>query len=355
MFQLGEVKSFIRLLQEDDINAAASPKHTRHPSTNVGEQDETSTEDLFLTLPVLEAFVDGGEAFLANKKRAALARRQSRDVSSVGVHPTATESMGTADVTNTKKDDICRPGMRRANSWTEEGDLEDADNDRSIHRGSEKEEMLLDHLKGVLARVQPTAPSKAGGRVDLGGGVRDYLDSFGAERDGVLSVEEFVAALRSLGVRGEEFHRRSGVEALISRFRDGGNTSAGAEHGASIAKIAWWFDEQVATEPSVGDTANRRDSNGSTHEGDSGSPGNERTLGNETGVVGNEKFVAGEALRRAVRLAEAKGTTLERTFARLDEDGDGFITLRQLLRGLDQLGVFEQVTRSAACWCSRDH
>lgn len=348
--QLGEVKGFIRLLQEDDdttAQGAASSSATRSKATPL-----SSSADIFLTLPALEAFVEGGDVFLAQKERAALARRQSRDAISSADHGSREPTPGSAkEGSNGVGARASRP---RTNSWAAEA--VDGDDDGAYGKGGEKEGALLESLRSTLARAA-AATSQDGEDIGGGGGgrmneegVRGHLDSFDVDGDGVLLPAELVAALRSLGARGGEFFGRHGLNAIVFRFRDGGDKpAAGTTKGASVVKLAWWFDEQESREvrPVVSAVGHGGSSNsGSGGPASDAPPGRRkfrRTSGDDSETGG---VVAGEALRRAVRLAEANGTTLERTFARLDDDGDGFITLRQLLRGLDQLGVFEQVRHS---------
>lgn len=342
------MKGFIRLLQDDDDTAAQGAPS---PSAERSTAPSYSRVDVFLTLPALEAFVEGGDAFLAEKERAALARRESRDASSSAVRGPPEPATGNAEEGSTGVG--ARVSRPRTNSWAAAAD---GDSDVAYGTGGDKEVALMERLRSTLARAA-AATSQHGEDVDGGGGrrmsedgVRGHLDSFDVDGDGVLLPEELVAALRSLGARGGEFFGRHGVNALISRFRDGGDKpAAGTPNGASVVKMAWWFDDQESTEarPSGAAVGHRGSSaNGRGGPASNAPPGKAtdgRTGGADTDTKG---VVAGEALRRAVRLAEANGTTLERTFARLDDDGDGFITLRQLLRGLDQLGVFQQVSHS---------
>lgn len=350
VLQLGEVKGFIRLLQDvdDDIPAkgASSSSAAR------------SKVDVFLTLPALEAFVEGGDTFLAQKERAALARRQSRDAISSADRGPPEPATGSA---KKESDGVGALAPRpRINSWAAEA--AEGDSDGTYGKGGDKERALLERLRSTLARAAAATASQNGEDVGGGGGggggkvtedgVRGHLDSFDVDGDGVLLPEELVAALRSLGARGGEFFGRHGVNALVSRFREGGDKpAAGTPNGASVVKLAWWFDEQQSTGVRPADSAmdHRGSSNSSGRDGPASSPPPGKERGKRTGGPDTEEkggVVAGGALQRAVRLAEAKGTTLERTFARLDDNGDGFITLRQLLRGLDQLGVFEQVMYS---------
>lgn len=344
--QVGEVKSFIRLLQDDDDDNDDDHDH------DIAAQSKRPTiakRELFLTLPALKAFVEGGDTFLAQKERAALARQRSLEVSSppiehhhrrAGTEPTVGASEG--GETSRKGTNITR-----ANSWSEKEnqDTEGPVATSKFGKDDKQEEALLERLRVVLLRAQPASETRASG----GGGVRGYLESFDVDNDGILSSKELVAALRSLGAKGEEFDGRRGVKAFISsRFRDGSRNPAasGDQDGASIVKLVWWFDDQrngtMVSEQEEGDTRGSRRAGSAGGTGDQQVREDARKTLEERGGRARE-FVPGESLRRAVRLAEAKGTTLERTFARLDEDGDGFITLRQLLRGLDQLGVFEQV------------
>lgn len=355
--QLGEVKGFIRLLQDDDdttagqgASSASAKRSTSSPSS--------SSVDVFMTLPALEAFVEGGDSFLAKKERAALARRQSRDAfSSADRSPPEPATTSTKERSAGTREHVPRS---RTNSWA--ASAVEGESDGAYGKGGEKESALLERLGSILAGVA-AATSQDGDGVGGGSGgtisedgVRGHLDSFDVDGDGVLLPEELVAALRSLGARGGEFFGRHGVNALVSRFRAGGDSpAAGTPNGASVVKLTWWFDEQGGTNATpAGSAVGHRGggTNGVDGPVSNAPPGQARgrpANGADTQTGG---VPAGETLRRAVRLAEAKGTTLERTFARLDDDGDGFITLRQLLRGLDQLGVFEQVkhTRRRACF-----
>lgn len=372
--QLGEVKGFIRLVQDDDdddakaANAATSAAQGGESSSSrrsSAAPRSSSGDEVFLTLPALEAFVEGGDAFLARKERAAQARRlsQEEESSANGVRAEAT-------MENTKNAATGRgegTPRSRTNSWAAAAAVDgdpDGDGGGTYGKGSEKVGLLLERFRATLARALAAAAATGQNGEDTGGGagtsfgedgVREYLDSFDVDGDGVLLPGELVAALRSLGARGEEFFGWPGVNALVSRFRDGGEgpAAAGAPKGASVVKIAVWFDEQGGsrdTRPAADATAvdrRRSSSGGSASNADhSGGKGGDKRNGGAETRTGGGGSVAGEALRRAVRLSEAKGVTLERTFARLDDNGDGFITLRQLLRGLDQLGVFEQVARA---------
>lgn len=334
------MKSFVRLLQDDAVDTTVTPEGASPPESCATTRDMPPAREMFLTLPALEAFVEGGDAYLAKKERAALARQHSRDASSRDhnrldrTEPSKVKQEGTPS----RGESIRSRGLSRVNSWMAAEGSEPTGGGSVIGEGDDKEKPLLEQLRVVLARV-PHGESKQASGGD-GHGVRGHLGSFDVDSDGVLSVEEFIAALRSLGGRGGQFHGRSGVETLVSRFRDGRMSTAGTQSGVSIVKIAWWFDEiskaaHGAVVPMRGNN-DKGEANGAHLADLRGSEDYER-------AVRKDNSTAGEALRKAVRLAEAKGTSLERTFARLDEDGDGFITLRQLLRGLDQLGVFEQV------------
>ncbi|CAM9603690.1 unnamed protein product [Ectocarpus sp. 12 AP-2014] len=335
---LGEVKGFIRLLQEDEAEVDAA------------RRTSSSDSEVFLTLPALEAFVEGGDAFLARKERAALARRQSQEALLAKEHARA--EAAAASLTQASSG-AASASRTRANSWFAGEDEVAADTNDirgAYGKGTENERELLERLRVVLARAAGKASRDGedsdgcGGASLDDGGVRGYLDSFDVDGDGVLRPEELVASLRSLGARGREFHGRKGVNALLSLFCDGTESpAAGARIGASVVKIAWWFAEQVSSKTASASAAAEHNGGRSSSNVRSGmlrgEPGDDRVR-EETSRVG-----AGDALRRAVGIAEAKGTTMERTFARLDDDGDGFITLRQLLRGLDQLGVLEMASR----------
>ncbi|CAM9877434.1 unnamed protein product, partial [Ectocarpus sp. 12 AP-2014] len=335
---LGEVKGFIRLLQEDEAEVDAA------------RRTSSSDSEVFLTLPALEAFVEGGDAFLARKERAALARRQSQEALLAKEHAVAEAAAASPTQASSGAAGASRT---RANSWFAGEDEVAADTNDirgAYGKGTENERELLERLRVVLARAAGKASRDGedsdgcGGASLDDGGVRGYLDSFDVDGDGVMRPEELVASLRSLGARGREFHGRKGVNALLSLFCDGTESpAAGARIGASVVKIAWWFAEQVSSKTASASAAAERNGGRSSSNVRSGmlrgEPGDDRVR-EEISRVG-----AGDALRRAVGIAEAKGTTMERTFARLDDDGDGFITLRQLLRGLDQLGVFEMASR----------
>lgn len=346
--KLGEVKNFIRLLQEDDVDATTEGVIPHNPGRPY--QDSTKATEPFLTLPALQAFVEGGDDFLARKEHAALVRQQDQEVPP----PTHVSQPTTAppDTAKLTRDNAVSSGISRKSSWAEGQGFQDGGNGETVAAGGKMEEELLEHLRDVLSRAPGTrgAPDTRNNViVGAGSGVRGHLDSFDVDNDGKLSREELSSALRSLGARGGDFHGRGGVNALVSRFRDGDGGSKDGEDGASVVKISWWFDEQALSAVPRKDNATHR---GGADEGVAKEGGDQGQGCSDNGRISG--FVAGEALRRAVRLAEAKGTTLERTFARLDDDGDGFITLRQLLRGLDQLGVFEQVRADRpAIWYGR--
>lgn len=354
------MKSFIRLLQDD---GSTMPERGTSVETSAAHQADTSPPEerqLFLSLPALEAFVEGGEEFLDQKEAAALTRRHESRCTSF---PFPSKAYSLADdkpgvgstIEGTGAHGKAVSAIVRVNSWT---------NIEGLDKGSEgefdEEKVLLERLRGVLSRAVVDCPSEAcseGDYYNRGGSVRDFLESFDVSGKGLLSKEELVAALRSLGGRGSEFYGRRGIDIVSSRFAekvsstvanegDGGTERDG--EGVSIVKLSWWFDD-VAERGirEIGNAeASRRQSRRDSNDRGAAASDERRAGSQEFGekVVSGNNF-AGGALREAVRRSEvAKDTTLERTFARLDEDGDGFITLRQLLRGLDQLGVFEQVS-----------
>lgn len=303
-YQLGEVKAFIRLLQDgnvDTIPQASSdlPRCSAGAAAVDGEP--------FLTLPVLHSFVEGGEAFLAERERSAVVHEESCRNAILKADSSRAEQKEKAIGEASRPDGVERP----PDSWDEK--------------------LLLELLKGVFDRAPDNVECDVGfGR---GGGLRGHLDSFDVDGDGVLNPQEFAASLHSLGAKVKTFNERRCVDYLISRFRRDCHDECkeGSDDGVSIAKIAQWFS----------------DASGGREHGSHGSrstDGDCRDKERLSREARARELVPGGTLRRAVRLAESKGTTLERAFARLDDSGNGFITLRQLLRGLDQLGVFKEVT-----------
>lgn len=339
--QLGEVKSFLRLLQDDDQDFLAGatigrmkdlekPGGGAVPSTFVGRPSTTGD---FLTLPMLQAFVDGGDEFLASRKRSfqELEQRKSDDIprkeSSGSSFSAETAVKSGADKADS--DARSRRSIPRVNSWTD---------DETEPGGGvtvEHKDILLDKLQATLYNVTGGPETRDNNSRGCGGGVCGYLSSFDIDDDGRLSTKEFMTALRSLGARGAQFGRHRGLRLLVEHFGSGDRTSnLGDDDYISISNIVGWQNRSGALERN-GDSEHCKDNpiqSGIREERDG------------TARVRAKDHVAGEALQRAIRISEARGTTLERTFARLDEDGDGYITLRQLLRGLEGMGVFEHVS-----------
>lgn len=307
-YQFGEVKAFIRLLQ--DGNVGVIPQASSDPP-RCSEGTATVDGEPFLTLPVLHSFVEGGEAFLAERERSAVLHEESCRDATLKADASRAEQKAMSVGEASRLGGVQRP----PDSWDEK--------------------LLLELLKGVFDRAPGNEECGVGfGR---GGGLRGHLDSFDVDGDGVLNPQEFAASLHSLGAKAKRFNGRRCVDDLVSRFRRDCHDEfkEGSDDGVSIAKIAQWFS----------DTSEGRE-HGS--HGFRSTDGDCREKERLSGEVRARELVPGEALRRAVRLAESKGTTLERAFARLDESGNGFITLRQLLRGLDQLGVFKEVREIVA-------
>lgn len=321
--QLGEVKGLIRLLQDDpeDLTAGDAPPARAQAPVEV------------LTLPALQKFVEGGEAYLARRANEAQIlrreRRSKKSKSSQDDTPAAPPQEKSFAA-----DQVPRREMTRASSWSDE------ELDQETQENTEKrEERILGQLQSVLSHAlqgsRETAVTGGNKRREYGN-ISRYLSSFDLDDDGRLSRSEFASALFSLGGQARDFDGGKGMKALALRF--------GEETGAviSISKVVQWFEsrtrEKRHSKVSVGGDAIE----GVERRGD-----REREMSScQPGRRGRHEVVGNmpaEALQRAVRVAESRGTTLERTFARLDEDGDGFITLRQLLRGLDQMRVFEQV------------
>lgn len=323
LVQLGEVKGLIRLLQDhpEDLTAGGAPPAPHQAPAEV------------LTLPALQKFVEGGEAYLARRaNEAQKLRRQGRCKKSKSFQDDTSTALPREK--SSAADKISRREITRASSWSdEELDKETQENTE------EREERILGQLQSVLSHAlqSSTATTISGGdgrKEDCN--ISSYLSSFDLDDDGRLSRSEFASTLFSLGGQGRDFGGGKGMRALALRFGD--------ETGdvIRISEVVNWFEsrtrEKRPSKASVGDDATK----GVEKRGDreremtscrSGRGGRHEEVGN----------MPAEALRRAIRMAESRGTTLERTFARLDEDGDGFITLRQLLRGLDQMRVFEKV------------
>lgn len=317
-YQLGEVKAFIRLLHDGNVDAI--PKTSSDPPRCIAKAAASTVAvdgEPFLTLPVLHSFVEGGEAFLAERERSALAHEEARqDVTLKADVGGVNGAASRAEKDRMAVGEASRPGgvQRPVDSWDEM--------------------VLLELLKSVFARAPGNEDCDVGfGR---GGGLRGHLDSFDVDGDGVLKPHEFGASLHSLGAKEKKFNGRRCVDDLVSRFRrdDHDESKEGNDDGVSIAKIAQWFNDKSGAESS------REHASHGFRSTDGECRDKERLSGEEARAG---ELAPEEVLRRAVRLAESRGTTLERAFARLDESGNGFITLRQLLRGLDQLGVFKEV------------
>lgn len=322
------MKSLIRLLQDDGVESFTKKTFVK---------EDVVVE--VLTLPALQAFVEGGEEYLARRANEAQ-KRQPRWRSGTSRYlqhddPTAPS----ADSSRTKI-------ITRSSSWSEEE--RDHNPDEEIPENKEQsEDAILKQLQVVLSRAFQDSTVAAdgvgrGGREDM---IEGYLKSFDLDDDGILSPQEFEATLRSLGGQGRNFGRRKEMKALVDRF-------SGGKSGVSIIEIARWFDSRIICKhDSTATIGGERPPTSAGRRGEAESRPNKdgSGQGNKHGAKRTGTDVADapeQALQRAVRIAESKGTTLERTFARLDEDGDGFITVRQLLRGLDQMGVFEQVMQT---------
>lgn len=330
------MRSFIRLLQEydqgDPTRASTAARSGRGGGGSQAQAEEEPGE--FLTLRALEAFVDGDEDFLARCERGLLRREQSRSDGRCG------RGRGPVTAPPARNEGSLLP-LTRASSWTDEDGDEDDEGqlvgtvDGTGGRSLEQPEgHLLEKLKAVLG----SAADALGGRAGSGGGIEGHLSSFDLDDDGALSVEELAAALRSCGARGGQL---GGLRGLRSLARHLGGGRVGGDKTLSIARIVDWSsppEDRGRREISAGG----RDPPGG---GGLGGAGGSR---DETRSAG----LPGAALQRAVRLAEGRGVTLERTFARLDDDGDGYITLGQLLRGLDGMGIFQHVSQGACHGCS---
>lgn len=349
--QLGEVRSFIRLLQDGDKADGAIPDVADPNKNTEGLQilNKPPTSDgEVLTLAMLQAFVDGGDAFL-ERREAELQKRQQqhqqqqhhqqqqRRRDSSWQHRDIFATLPASAISSAAETGISLPIVSRRSSWTED---DDDDNDQSRIPTDDQEEARLAQLRVVFDRT--TQSTDAAAATTGGGGLRGHLSSFDLDDSATLSVQQLAAAIRSLGGRGIDFGGLRGLKVLMCKLSGAGTDSAAR---VSINELVRWFDGCGASQPARDaarhDVAGVRggDDNGRGRKMDDGGSG-KRAAGHRR--IG--ETTAGEALRRAIRLAEAKGTTLERTFARLDEDGDGFITLRQLLRGLDGMGVFEHVS-----------
>ena len=332
------MKAFICLLQDDEVNEI--PRSTTLASSDASARIVADEPGPFLTLPTLQLFVERGEAFLAEKERSLLVRQEAGGVIPVGnmENPVRGPSRVAEEKAGDEASHSDYDDHKSSRSKREVFQYLDGGNKTTITE-YDKKDILLEVLRGVLSRAPGAEKSFAYGR---GGGVRGHLDSFDVDVDGILTAQEFVTALRSLGAKGENFNGWRKIDHLVSRFRDDSESSGRCVDGVSIVKVTKWFDGKAEDESSGKETSHRHGSNGDKNDAASLKGQGHRDIGKVSHVARAEGHVPGQALRRAVWLAEAKGMTLERTFARLDENGDGFITLRQLLRGLDNLGVFKQ-------------
>ncbi|CAM9427412.1 unnamed protein product [Discosporangium mesarthrocarpum] len=172
---------------------------------------------------------------------------------------------------------------------------------------------------------------------------QSVLESFDADDDGRLGPQELGYALRSLGARPEDFGGPGALQILEDRFGgwDGNRRGVG---GVQIEELLKWHHEGCRERARGRDGGDEHGSGDGGGRGTNGrkesSPRRLRNTDSDSAVVAS--------LRAAVRASEARGLTMERTFARLDNDGDGRITLKEFLRGLDQMDVFQRVTREDA-------
>lgn len=315
LIQRGEVKSLIRLLQYDGVES-----FTKGRSVDEGVVAEV------LTLPALQAFVDGGEEYLAQRANEVQERPSRRHSGTCG---------------NLQRDDPTAPPgdfsksklITRTNSWSEE-DSDHKLEEKPRQNKELREKVIWQQLQDVLDRICQRSTLSTNGRATNGHEemIEGYLKSFDLDDDGRLSAQEFQASLRSLGGQGKTFGGREATKALADRF-------SGGKSGVSIIEIARWYDSCIDGEGTLSLAGRRGEINHGSSKGEREQEEKRGTRQTRTNVANARD----QALQKAVRIAESRGTTLERTFARLDEDGDGFITLRQLLRGLDQMRVFEQV------------
>lgn len=296
-----------------------------------------------MTLQGLQAFVEGGDAYLeqrASKFEPSRRQQQHRDFAKVADHEKPAITPADSSAAN-----ATGPGITRASSWSEEE--REIDHDGNAKPGGLNEDAVLSQLQLTFRRAgEDSKMTHIEGGGDGGGcgdAVEGHLCSFDLDDDGRLSKKEFTAALRSLGGQGSDFGGTKGMAVMISQFGDGKGD------GVSIIDMTRWFERRVVEERETKGTTSSggqlREAGRASRENYEGGDGRQKERHTERGTRRglDVDSADGERLRRAVRTAESKGTTLERTFARLDENGDGTITLRQLLRGLDQMGVFKQV------------
>lgn len=414
--QLGEVKSFIRLIQDQDEDTSSS----RSRSTSTCQKDELQEKGVentvarpppgkqsvgvgeVLTLPALQAFMDGGDEYLSRREKELHERencgRRMRDATLNSRHDstfTSPDVTGSKLASEKQRSEVRLP-RPRSSSWTDDQEGEGGAEggvalDSKAPSQAQQLEHLCDSLRVLLSKVKDDSmTSSKNDDQDLRrkrDGVRGYLDSFDVGTEGRLSLKEFSGALGSLGASGKDFGGYKGLKALMKHIR-GLNSD---DECVSIRKVVEWccHDTRTGTgtgtgtrtgtgtgtgtgtntglagPPTTATTATTATRPGVAHMADIGGNNTEtrsqleqnrceRGDGSVQGGKGHgqrerackplRRRDDGRTLQRAIELAEGKGTTLERTFARLDEDGDGYITLRQLLHGLNRMGVFEHVS-----------
>jgi Ca2+-binding EF-hand superfamily protein len=161
-------------------------------------------------------------------------------------------------------------------------------------------------------------------RVASGTPLSSHFSSFDHDSTGVLDVRMFDMALRSLGITVQDLSRSTAHAAMR-----GISGSAHPVESVSLKTLSSWLGPLAR--PLRSRTADQRDDDSDDRQSHLTSKHEEL----------NE-------LRAAIRRAETKGSSLERALAPLDSDGDGFLSIKQLYAGLEDMGVLDAASPAAA-------